>query len=88
MKEIKNITILFDLGGHDSYLTLNRENKTETAVFDIYGVCNKPFIVDGSSYESPYFRYMGSDFKSAIVGSINTRYWYSMLEKIKTMNSK
>lgn len=84
----KNITILFALGGHDSFITLNRENKTRPAVFDICGICNKPFTVDGSEYESPYFMYEGTDFKSSILGSINTRYWYSMLEKIKTMNSK
>lgn len=84
----KNITILFALGGHSSYITLNRTNKTQMAVFDIYGICNKPFSVDGNNYESPYFKYEGSDFKSSILGNINTHYWYSMLEKIKTMNSK
>ena len=84
----KNITILFALGGHSSYITLNRANKTQVAVFDIYGICNKAFSVDGTEYESPYFRYEKGDFKSSILGSINTRYWYRMLEKINTMNSK
>lgn len=82
-----NITILFALGGHDSYITLNRDNKTQLAIFDIYGICNKPFTVDGTAYESPYFRYEGGDFKSSMVGSINTRYWYTLLEKINTKNS-
>lgn len=84
----KNITILFALGGHSSYITLNRTNKNQVAVFDIYGICNKPFTVDGVAYESPYFKYEKDDFKSSILGSINTHYWYSLLEKINTMNSK
>ena len=84
----KNITILFELGGHDSYITLNRENKTQIAVFDIYGYSNKPFTVDGVHYESPYFKYLDSNFKSSILESINTHYWYIMLEKIKAMNLK
>ena len=84
----KNITILFALGGHSSYITLNRTNKTQIAIFDIYGICNKAFTVDGVAYESPYFRYEAGDFKPSILGAINTRYWYSLLEKINTMNSK
>ncbi|MFK8009408.1 MAG: hypothetical protein AB8H03_23810 [Saprospiraceae bacterium] len=83
----KNITLLFALGGHSSYITLNRVNNTQVAVFDIYGICNKTFTVDGQEYESPYFMYGDIDFKSSILGNINTHYWYSMLEKIKTMNA-
>ncbi len=84
----KNITILFALGGHSSYLTLNRTNNSQVAVFDICGICNKTFTVDGIEYESPYFMYEKIDFKSSILGNINTHYWYSLLEKIKTMNAQ
>ncbi len=84
----KNITILFALGGHSSYITLNRPNKTQIAIFDICGICNKTFTVNGKEYESPYFKYMKDSFRSSIVGCINTRYWYSLLDKINTMNSK
>ena len=84
----KNITILFELGGHSSYITLNRENSTQDAVFDISGICNKTFTVDGVEYESPYFMYVDPNYKLTILRNINTHYWYTMLEKIKTMNSK
>ncbi|MFK7772243.1 MAG: hypothetical protein AB8F94_08885 [Saprospiraceae bacterium] len=87
-KRDKNITILFALGGHSSYITLNRVNNTQVAVFDICGICNKTFTVDGIEYESPYFMYQKIELKSSILGNINTHYWYRMLEKIKTMNAK
>lgn len=84
----KNITLLFALGGHSSYITLNRVNNTQVAVFDIPGICNKTFTVNGREYESPYFMYENIDFKTSILGNINTHYWYSLLEKINTMNFK
>jgi hypothetical protein len=81
-----NLTVLFELGGHQSYLTLNRGNRKELAVFNVSGYSDKSFFVNGREYESPYYRYSGDRLSASILHNINTHYWEEMLESIKKMN--
>lgn len=82
----KSLIILFPLGGHSSYLILNRENNEELAVFNISGICNKTITIDDYEYDFPFYQYTGGSIGDSILQNINTDYWKMILQEINEMN--
>lgn len=81
------IVVLFALGGHDAYITLNREKKEQIAIYNVPCICNHHFVVDDVEYDIPYYKYLENSVKTSILQNMNTAYWRQVyLEDIKEMN--
>lgn len=53
----KHLTVLLNLGSHESFITLNRANNTKLALFDVTSFSNKIYMLDGKEYEHAYYKY-------------------------------
>lgn len=82
----KNIVMLFPVGGHSSYITLNKERKEKLAIFNISGICNKSIYIDNYEYDFPYYQYTEGTIEESIIQNINTPYWKDILREINEMN--